>query len=83
MAWRDADDERDDVEFPDAYGDNADVDGTTFPCPHCFHTVYEDAERCSGCGRYLSIEDAPARKPWWLVIGVLVCLIVVIGWIVR
>ncbi len=83
MAWRDADDERDDVEFPDAYGDNADVDGTTFPCPHCFHTIYEDAERCSGCGRYLSIEDAPARKPWWLVIGVLVCLIVVIGWIVR
>ncbi len=83
MAWRDADDERDDVEFPDAYGDNTDVDGTTFPCPHCFHTVYEDAERCSGCGRYLSTEDAPVRKPWWLVIGVLVCIVVVIGWMVR
>ena len=83
MAWRDADDERDDVEFPDAYGDDPDAESTTFPCPHCFHTVYDGTERCPGCGNYLSVEDAPARRPWWLVVGVLVCLIVVIGWMVR
>ncbi len=82
MPWRDADDERDDVEFPDEYGDD-DGGSTTVPCPHCFHTVYEDAERCPGCGRYLSAEDAPSRRPWWLGVGVLVCLVVGIGWVVR
>ena len=58
-------------------------DDETVPCPHCLRPVYEDAERCPGCGHYLSREDAPSRHPWWLVVGVLVCLAVVLGWVVR
>jgi len=87
MRWPYPDDERDDAEFPDLEDGNAndddDVDGTTEPCPHCSHTVYDDTEKCPGCGMYLSREVAPYRKPWWLLFGVTLCLIVIIGWVVR
>jgi hypothetical protein len=87
MSWRDADDDaegaewREGIEDPDD-GDDEDCLGLTVPCPHCFHTVYEDAEWCPGCGQYLSEEDAPRRKPLWIVLGVLACLAVVLGWVV-
>ena len=55
-------------------------DDLTIPCPHCREPVFEDAERCPECGHYLSREDAPWRKPWWLVVGVVVCLIVILSW---
>ncbi len=80
MRWRDADDDLDDTEYPDADDEGGD---DTVPCPHCLRPVYEDAERCPACGQYLSREDAPARHPWWLVVGVLVCLAVVLRWVVR
>ena len=73
------DDEDEDGEWDD---DDED-DDLTVPCPHCRRPVYEDAERCPACGRYLSAEDAPWRRPWWLVVGVLACLAVVLGWVVR
>jgi hypothetical protein len=40
--------------------------------------------RCPHCENYLSEEDeaAPSRKPWWIIVGVLVCLYVVYRWIV-
>jgi hypothetical protein len=79
MSWDDADD-LDDSEFPD---ESDDGDNDTVECPHCLRPVYEDAERCPGCGRYLSREDRarPARRPWWLVVGALVCIVVVIRWV--
>jgi predicted nucleic acid-binding Zn ribbon protein len=83
MSWRDSDDDLDPAEFPDE--DEAEDGDETVPCPHCFHAVYEDAERCPGCGAYLSREDAPSRRrhPWWLVVGVIVCLLVVLRWVVH
>jgi hypothetical protein len=44
--------------------------------------MYEDAPACPHCGNYISEEDAPAgRKPWWLIVGVLVCLAIMLWWV--
>jgi predicted nucleic acid-binding Zn ribbon protein len=84
MRWRDADDDLDDAEFPDEADEGDDDDDDTIPCPYCLRPVYEDAERCPACGHYLSREDRerPSRHPWWLVIGVLVCLLVTLRWVI-
>ncbi len=67
----------------DDEADDDDDDDHTVSCPHCLEPTYEDAERCAGCGAYLSREDAPKRHPWWLVVGVIVCLALVLGWAIR
>jgi hypothetical protein len=57
-------------------------DTDTVPCPYCGCEVYEDAERCPSCEHYLSSEDSPpGRKPWWLIVGVLICLAAIARWI--
>lgn len=83
---KDDDDERDeawldDPESPDEFdADDADdrVPIDTEPCPHCRRPVYEQAEVCPHCRNYISREDAPSRKPVWIVVGTLVCLAVVV-----
>jgi hypothetical protein len=61
-----------------------DDEEATAPCPYCKRDIHEDAVRCPYCEQYLSEEDeAPARKPWWLILGVLVCLYLVYRWIAR
>ena len=69
----------------DEDGEGWDEDGSdeTVPCPDCRADVYEDAERCPECGRYLSREDAPRRHPWWVVAGALACLAMVFWWILH
>jgi len=63
------------------WDDDFDDDDSTVPCPHCSRSIPEDVVRCPYCENYISDEDAPpARKPWWLIIGVLVCLYVVYCW---
>jgi hypothetical protein len=71
----------DDRELPDVsdMDDPADEDvAETVPCPHCRRPVYESAERCPNCGRYLSAEDAPSRHPRWVLAGVVVCLVIIV-----
>jgi len=59
-----------------------DADEPTIPCPNCRHEIFEDAPQCPHCGQYISEEDAPPqRKPWWVVVGALLCLAVVWTWI--
>jgi hypothetical protein len=82
MPYRDDDDDADldDSEYPEP--DPEDEDRVeTVPCPYCRRPVYEDAERCPECGNYLSREDVPARHPPWLVLGAIVCLLIVLGWV--
>ena len=83
MPWRDldADDDLKDWEDPDADLDD-DEESETVPCPHCLRPIHEDTPRCPECGAYLSTLDAPSRHPWWVVVGVLVCLALVLGWVV-
>jgi hypothetical protein len=63
--------------------DNSDDDDeSTVPCPYCKREIHEDSQRCPYCEHYISREDAPAeRKSWWIVVGVILCLYVVVRWI--
>ena len=80
--WDDDDAERGENE--DGVDDSPDEDDEPMmACPHCKKQIHEDSQRCPFCEQYISREDAPpARKPWWIIIGVLVCLYVVYRWIV-
>src|SRR5262249_54404117 len=56
----------------------------TVPCKYCRREIYEESARCPYCEKYISAEydeDVPARKPWWLLVGVLLCLYAVYRWI--
>ena len=65
-------------------GDWDDDEVDTVPCPYCRRPIYEDAERCPYCDRYISEEDVPStRKPWWIVLGVVLCLLIFWMWIQR
>ena len=75
----------DNDEWDEDYDDDIDTDDDeepTIPCPHCRQQIHEDAPRCPYCERYISTEDAPpVRKPWWIYLGVIVCLYLVYCWI--
>jgi predicted nucleic acid-binding Zn ribbon protein len=59
--------------------DDAEIDKDV--CPRCGEAVYEDAVRCPRCGAYISEEEARARKPIWIIIGVIVCLAAMLWWV--
>lgn len=80
MPWDDDLDEDDLDEPEDGEGD----DDPTAPCPHCGVDVYDDAERCPSCGRYLSVADAPRlAPPAWIVVGVVAALAGLLWWVFR
>jgi len=57
-------------------------DDQTEACPDCGRSIYDDSERCPHCGSYLSSEDLPSgRKPWYVVVGVVVSLGIVAWWL--
>jgi hypothetical protein len=79
--WADTDSWGDPDDAFDSAGEDS-VD--TVPCPYCRRLVPEDAPHCPYCQRYISQEDAPpGPKPWWLVLGVFVCVLIVVLWILR
>lgn len=72
-----------DDEWDDEWDDEEDHDDeeSTIPCPYCDRAIPEDTPRCPYCETYISEEDAPpAKKPWWIVAGVVVCLYIVYRW---
>ncbi len=73
------DDDADDDEAPyESYSDDSD---TTDECPYCHEPIYEDAVQCPYCGQYISGEDTPtSQKPWWILIGVAICLALILFW---
>ena len=74
--------EPDDDDYEDDIAAGDDDDDALTECPHCGRPIYEGSERCPKCGQYLSVEDAPpSRKPWWIVVGTLLCLYAVYRWV--
>ena len=64
--------------------DSSDDDDDTVPCPYCKRPIHEEAERCPYCESYISEEDAPPKlKPWWIVLGIVLCLLIVLMWIMS
>jgi len=78
--------DQDDEDEENAYGgpEASEMDDTgedapeLIPCPYCHEMIYEEAERCPECGKYITQEDAPARMPRWFLITAIICLIVLI-----
>jgi hypothetical protein len=67
----------------DDYDCDGNDDEPTVPCPYCRREIFEDSPRCPHCGQYISAEDSPpGRKPWWIVVGVLLCLAAIWVWFV-
>ena len=70
--------DRDSIDENEDWDDEDDV----VPCGNCGRDIYDDAERCPYCGEYISRENRRLTgKPWWMILGVLLCIIVVYGWI--
>lgn len=81
--WDNDDDDWDDDPTDDVDA-NSDDDEPTLPCPYCRREIHEDSERCPYCEQYISDEDRRrAAKPWWLVLGVAVCLAITLWWLVA
>lgn len=80
MVNQDDDETGDDPELPDEADMDQDDDesGDSAPCPHCGKPVHDQAEICTYCRSYISWEDAPRRKPLWLVFGVILCVLIVL-----
>jgi predicted nucleic acid-binding Zn ribbon protein len=71
------DDDSDEFDLPD--GVYHDDEPSSIPCPYCREPLPEDAQFCSRCENYISAEDAPpTRKPIWIWIGLIVCLILAV-----
>ena len=72
--------DRDDPDDADWDDDEGDERAETVPCPYCRKPVFEQAELCPHCRNFISHEDAPSRKPLWILVGVIACLIPVALW---
>ena len=83
MPYRDDRDDLEDVEWPEPEETGElDSESDLMPCPFCRKSVYDDAEQCPHCGNYMfSDEPESYRKPWWLLVGVGLSLLVVIYWL--
>jgi hypothetical protein len=70
-------------DWDDQFPADDDDDESTIPCPYCRRQIHEDSQRCPYCENYVSQEDTPAPKAWWVIAGVVLCLLVVGFWIIA
>jgi predicted nucleic acid-binding Zn ribbon protein len=80
---KDDDEDLDERDDPDESDMDEDDQPEMVPCPYCRRGIPEDAERCPHCGSYISGEDAPRRKPAWMVVAAVVLIVaIVLVWVV-
>ena len=78
----DFEDELDEREDPDPEDADWNLDPAPIPCPYCGGDITEDTTSCPHCGNYISAEDKPYNKSFWLVAGVILLVILtVVGWL--
>jgi len=59
-----------------------DDEESTIPCPYCKREIHEDTPRCPYCENFISREDVPrSRKPWWMFLGLVLCLYAIYRWL--
>ena len=62
--------------------DDWDDDDALIDCPYCGEPIFDDAERCPYCECYISEQDRPpTTRPWWFVLGFLLCIAIIYLWI--
>jgi hypothetical protein len=67
----------------EADDEDSDDSAVTVPCPYCGEEMLEDAPQCPACGNYVSDVDRPReRKPPWILIGIVICLVIALAWAV-
>ena len=75
-------DELDEREDPDPEDADWNLDRALIACPYCGGDITEDTVSCPHCGNYISAEDRPYNKSFWLVAGiVLLVILTVVGWL--
>jgi len=85
QTWDDEDDWDESGEVgDDSFDQDTDDDTATIPCPYCGNEVHEDSPRCPSCENYLSLEEVlpkPTQKPWWVLLGAGLGLLVFLRWL--
>ena len=70
-------------EYQDDEAHDLTAESETVECPECGADVYEDTERCPVCGNYIVHSSSGYlwndRPTWWIVIGFLGILAVVVA----
>ncbi len=82
----DEDDEASDMidrEDPDPSDMDDSDESDTIECPYCGKSVFEQAEWCHHCGKYLSEEDRANRMPSILMVGVVLGIILVLSGLIA
>ncbi len=80
MAYRDKDEaDLDDREWPDE--SDQDDEPELINCPYCGSPISEEAEVCPHCHSFVSIEDIPRRRPWWLWLAILAAIVAMMMWV--
>jgi hypothetical protein len=65
----------------DVDSDGADSSDDLMECPYCREPIYEDAQRCPHCEKYLSREDALTRTPVWILVCGVLALGAAVSWV--
>ncbi len=76
--WDPADDDDDDNDNDDD-SEFGDID--VVPCPECGREIFDDAPQCPHCGNFVMSDVSvwSARPRWWIVLGLLGMLAVIIS----
>ena len=86
MSYMAQDDDESLDDDSDEDSESADENGSTetVPCPCCRKPVYEQAELCPHCGNYILMQDAPNRKPLWMIVTAVATLAAIaLFWVLR